>query len=115
MLNLNKPYESCNDQIMWYYFLMIILARIFINSFFFPQNIVDKSAQISVPILIDSLGWNKYTSWWRIVEDSRKKGEMYEKIGNVLSYAAQHVIFSMEVLSPSLLLSLSSLLVYIQG
>lgn len=61
---------------------MIILARTVYQLPFF-QNNTDKSAQISVPIVNDSLGQNKFTSQWRIVEESQKKGQKQEEIYSV--------------------------------
>lgn len=90
---------------------MTVLARTESRFLFFRNN-VDKSAQISVPILIDSLGQNKFTNQWRIVEEGWKKEEMEEEIYNVLNNAVQHVIFFYKgFLSLALTISLSSLLV----
>lgn len=71
---------------------MTVLARTE-SQFLFFQNNVDKSAQISVPILIDSLGQNKFTNQWRIVEEGWKKGEKEEEIYNGLNNAVQREIF----------------------
>lgn len=61
---------------------MIILASTVYQLLSF-QNNTDKSAQTSVPILIDSLGQNKFASQWRIVEEGQKKGEKQEEVYNI--------------------------------
>lgn len=72
---------------------------------------------LSVCILIDSLGRNKFTYQWRLLEKRRIKGQVQEEFITyvLLNGAARHVIFSVKVLSPFILLLLYPLSVPFQG